>query len=85
MSDSNSSSLKAYADSAVASGQSVLSEITGSAGDEVDPQTSLFPTHSHTPTPQGISPPSISNTQPPPPLLPHSFPPLSPTHKTTPH
>jgi len=75
MSDSNSSSLKAYADSAVASGQSVLSKITGSAGDQVDPQTSLFSTHSHTPTPQGISPPSISNTQPPPPLLPHPFPP----------
>ena len=41
MSDSNSSSLKAYADSAIASGQSMLSKITGSAGDQVNPPNAL--------------------------------------------
>ena len=35
MSDSNSSSLKAYADSAVGAGQSLLGKVTGSTGDKV--------------------------------------------------
>ena len=35
MSDSNSSSLKAYADSAIGAGQSVIGKVTGSAGDKV--------------------------------------------------
>ena len=35
MSDSNSSSVKAYADSAIGAGQSVIGKVTGSAGDKV--------------------------------------------------
>ncbi|KAG7009781.1 hypothetical protein G7Y79_00001g000530 [Physcia stellaris] len=38
MSDSNSSSLKAYADSAVGAGQSLLGKVTGSTGDKANAQ-----------------------------------------------
>lgn len=46
MSDSNSSSIKAYTDSAIASGQSMLGKITGSAGDKVRTSCPPFLSHS---------------------------------------
>ena len=48
MSDNNSSTLEAYADSAIGAGQSLIGKVTGSAGDQVFP---LLPTPNPNPNP----------------------------------